>query len=216
MSVKQKNIFLNSEGDAWYERNKKDFLKHYGAEEDPIVAEIRSCIRSDTEIHDLLEIGCGDGYRLEWLNKNLGLKCFGIDPSSKAISKALKRGVNAQQATADSLPFSDDSFDIVVFGFCLYLCDREDLFKIACESDRVLKSGGWLIIHDFYSEKENITTYKHYLGMYSFKMDYSKLFEWHPFYNVYSKKINAHLSMKYTNDEKEWVSTFVLRKYKNK
>ena len=44
--------------------------------------------------------------------------------------------------TADKLPFEDQSVDILVYGFCLYLCDREDMFNIAAEANRVIKSSG--------------------------------------------------------------------------
>ena len=88
------------------------------------------------------------------------------------------------QGTADRLPYRDGLFDVVVFGFCLYLCDREDLFRIASEADRVLNDQGWLIIHDFYSPVPTRRDYHHKTGIYSYKMDYKTLFEWHPSIHV--------------------------------
>ena len=70
------------------------------------------------------------------------MECYGIEPSFKAVETACTSGVNAVQGTADRLPYRDGLFDVVVFGFCLYLCDREDLFRIASEADRVLNDQG--------------------------------------------------------------------------
>jgi ubiquinone/menaquinone biosynthesis C-methylase UbiE len=64
--------------------------------------------------------------------------CTGLDSSNAPITEAVNKGVDAKQGTADELPFPNNSFDIVVFDFCLYLCDRLDLFKITAEADRVL------------------------------------------------------------------------------
>ena len=38
-NMSQKQIFLNSEGDAWFERN-KDALTKIGAEVDPLILEL--------------------------------------------------------------------------------------------------------------------------------------------------------------------------------
>ncbi|OSO90613.1 hypothetical protein B7O87_09335 [Cylindrospermopsis raciborskii CENA303] len=79
----------------------------------------------------LLEVGCGEGKRLEWIQKSLDIECHGIDPSDKAVTIAQEIGVRAVRGTADHLPYPDETFDFLVFGFCLYLCDRDDLFRIA-------------------------------------------------------------------------------------
>jgi ubiquinone/menaquinone biosynthesis C-methylase UbiE len=160
----------------------------------------------------LLEIGCGEGSRLVYLAKELGLDCFGIDPSAKAVDTANNRGVTALQGTADCLPFNDGQFDIVVFGFCLYLCDREDLFSIAREANRVLKPKGYVIVHDFYSPNSLKRDYHHLPGVFSFKMDYRKLFDWHPSYTCISHKVTAHGTNKFIDDPNEWVTTSTLRK----
>ena len=101
----------------------------------------------------MLEVGYGEAKRLEWLQENRTIECFGVEPSTKAVDLAIKRGVKATKGTADDLPFEKQKFNFVVFGFCLYLCDREDLFRIALESDRVLQKTGWLIIYDFFAVK---------------------------------------------------------------
>lgn len=96
----------------------------------------------------ILEIGASNGERLEMLpNKYKNTKCTGIEPSEKAIEDCNKKfhDIRMIQGVAVNLPFNDNAFDFVVIGFCLYLCDREDLFRIASEIDRVLSDHGHLI-----------------------------------------------------------------------
>src|SRR5207253_396680 len=103
---------------------------------------------------------------------------------------------------AEQLPFDDKKFDIVIFGFCLYLCDREDLFRIASEADRVLKNPGWLLILDFYSPAPLKRDYHHRSGLFSYKMDYRTLFLWNSSYTNFSHKVCHHSENTYTDDQK--------------
>lgn len=160
----------------------------------------------------VLEVGCGEGTRLAWLKNNLNAHCYGIEPSAQAVAAACAKGINVQQGTADILPFDSQSFDIVIFGFCLYLCDREDLFRIASEADRVLRTLGWLMIMDFYSPVPQARTYHHRPGVQSYKMDYCSLFTWHPDYACMTHKVRHHGEANYTDTPDEWVAISVLRK----
>jgi len=182
----QKNIFLENEGDNWFERNKNISKK----EDDEIVKIIDYL---ELKYNSLLEIGCSTGYRLNLLksdNKDL----YGIDPSAKAIEYGLKnyKNLKLSQGTADSLNFESDKFEIVVFGFCLYLADRDDLFKIAFEADRVLKNNGHIIILDFEPPIEHKNEYHHKNGVFSYKMDYSKMFSWNSRYTLKYKHVFNH------------------------
>lgn len=111
----------------------------------------------------VLEIGCGNGWRLHVLAREYHAKCFGIDPSERAVKDGMSLfpDLLLSQATADAVPHADQFFDLVIFGFCLYLCDRKDLFKIACEVDRVLKDFGKLMILDFYPPFPYRNAYAH-------------------------------------------------------
>ena len=160
----------------------------------------------------VLEVGCGEAKRLAWINENMNLMCRGIDPSKKAVLGANKRGVDVLQGTADELPYADQSIDFVVFGFCLYLCDRSDLFRIAHEANRVLKPDAWVIIHDFIANTPTMREYHHLTGLYSYKMDYRKMFDWHPDYTCFSHEINPHEEPGFTDDSDEWVATSIMRK----
>ncbi len=160
----------------------------------------------------LLEIGAGSGHRLRYLQENIGLRCVGLDPSASAVAHAKDLGVESVQGTADSLPYPSAAFDIVIFGFCLYLCDRSDLFKIATEADRVLRAPGWLVILDFFSHFPIEAPYRHFPGLSSHKMDYRTLFAWHPAYTCFEHSVFHHEHGTLTDASNEWVALSVLRK----
>lgn len=208
---KAKQTFLEKEGDAWFMRNRNGNREKSFPDDDRILKKIID-LHIPTSSVNVLEIGCGGGDRLGWLKNKLGCSCWGIEPSAQAVAYAQSAGINAVQGTADQLPYDDSTFDIVIFGFCLYLCDRDDLFKIASEADRVLQSPGWLIIKDFYAENPMRRPYHHSEGIYSHKMDYRTLFLWHPSYTCYDHTIRDHVSGGYTDFSQEWVALSVLRK----
>lgn len=211
--MKQKEIFLQSEGDAWFTRNQQGVATRELPDDDALLREIIDFLPVNTKGPKVLEVGCGDGTRLAWLKDNLHADCYGIEPSVQAVATACAKGINVQQGTADVLPFDNQSFDIVIFGFCLYLCDREDLFRIANEANRVLRMPGWLMMMDFYSPIPQARAYHHRPGVQSYKMDYRTLFTWHPDYECMTHKVRHHSEMGYTDAPDEWVAVSVLRKY---
>lgn len=198
----QKEIFLSSEGDAWYERNKQVINEK---KIDPMVGCISELNLSPKKI---LEIGCSNGYRLNKLNEKYGAECFGIDPSQEAIDegKLAFDKINLSQGTADSLNFENNKFDLVIIGFCLYLCDRNDLFKIAYEVDRVLADKGQIVILDFGPPFPYKNNYKYVEGVFSFKMNYASLFDWNPnYFTVYSKVLAHEASVSVDNPDERIV-----------
>ncbi|MDF1815521.1 MAG: class I SAM-dependent methyltransferase [Verrucomicrobiales bacterium] len=205
----QKDVFLESEGDAWFARN--NIGDSFSPDTDSILGELLELSKVDSET-SILEIGCGGGERLVAIHERTGSLVSGIDPSGQAVEKAKGNGVDAHQGTAESLPFDDSRFDIVIFGFCLYLCDPEDLFQIASEANRVLKKSGWLLIKDFYNPSPHRREYHHKEGIQSHKMDFTSLFTWHPSFTCFSHKVEHHSVTGYTDDPGEWVATSVLRK----
>ena len=76
--MRQKQIFLQGEGDKWFERNLiSQNLNSYI--EDPVLQVIKEL---NLDYSSVLEVGSSNGYRLNYLKKN-GAKLYGIDPSKK-------------------------------------------------------------------------------------------------------------------------------------
>jgi ubiquinone/menaquinone biosynthesis C-methylase UbiE len=204
----QKDIFLQSEGDAWFERNEHSLACDVLAE--PV---LKPLMALGVKPKRLLEIGCSSGSRLAVIAKVLGSECHGLDPSAKAIEHGQNQYPNLllRQGTADELPFEPGHFDVIIFGFCLYLCDPSDYFKIAWQADRVLADKGFLIIKDFFSAQPYRNAYSHIEALYSHKTEFSKMFSWHPAYTLLSRCYLEH-SEPITFDENERITVDLMRK----
>lgn len=209
--MKQKTAFLESEGDAYWKRNAAAAASRQLPEDDSALMALLEIPRLSAD-STVLEIGCGEASRLSWLRENRGMACCGVEPSAWAVSAARERNIDVRQGTADRLPFDDGKFDVVIFGWCLYLCDREDLFRIAYEADRVLKDPGWLLILEYFNPAATKREYHHRPGVFSYKMDYRKLFTWHPGYTEFYQKTVHFVDGDYTDDRDAWAATAVLRK----
>ena len=210
----QRDAFLSGEGDAWFFRNRRT-QSFSVPSDDRLLPTLLELPLDDGPSTRVGEVGCGQGLRLQALAERKGWQVCGIDPSREAISAAAQLGVNSQVGTADQLPWADQSLDLLIFGFCLYLCDRDDLFKICAEAHRVLKPQAWLSILDFWSPYPHSNTYHHKQGIKSYKTDSSLMFAWHPDYVVVDHKIRHHSTHGYTDDANEWVAATVMRKIVN-
>lgn len=86
-----------------------------------------------------LEIGCGTGIFAE----KLGVE-YGIDPAPFALEIAKKRGVVVTEGYAENLPYSNHSFDLVLF--ITSICFIKDIEKAFQEANRILRDKGSIII----------------------------------------------------------------------
>lgn len=207
-NVSQKSIFLEQEGDSFFTRNYTQLLNH------PIPLSLQFYERYLKAEYRILEIGCSAGNNLQHFNQKFGSECYGIDPSAKAIAEGKLHypKLHLSIGTADILEFSDGFFDFVLFGFCLYLTDRQLLTKIVAEADRVLKDKGYLGITDFDAKIPKKRPYKHYANVMSYKMDYPSLFLAFPHYSLADKFCFSHSGNAFVADIKERVSSTVLYK----
>lgn len=207
---KQKEEFKISEADQWFERNKLAYQK--SKDKESAIA----LVLKDIEIKptNVLEIGCSSGIKLESIRRTFGASCYGIDPSSKAIEEGKKEysDIFLQVGAADVLPFEDEKFDVIIFGFCLYLCDRSDLFKIAYEANRCLSDKGYIVIEDFCPPFPYKNNYTHKENIFSYKMDYAQLFLWNPAYNLIYKNISSHSGYSKRDMPDEKVAITILNK----
>jgi len=86
-----------------------------------------------------IEIGVGTGV----FSTRLGV-FLGVDPASRMIKIAKRKGVNVVQALGELLPIKNESLDYVLFAFTI--CFLKDTQASLRETWRVLKYGGNLII----------------------------------------------------------------------
>ncbi|HKY23752.1 MAG TPA: class I SAM-dependent methyltransferase [Gaiella sp.] len=91
----------------------------------------------------ILEVGCGWGELAERMAVELGCAVVAIDQSERMVELATERGVDAQVADVQALPFEDAEFDVVVAAWMLY--HVADLDRALAECERALRPGGTLI-----------------------------------------------------------------------
>ncbi len=102
-------------------------------------AELRAIRSQMPEAARSVEIGVGTGK----FCLDLGVE-MGIDPSPEMLAIAKSRGVEAILGKAESLPFADKKFDLVVM--ITVLCFLPDPCKALREIYRIIASGGYFIL----------------------------------------------------------------------
>jgi ubiquinone/menaquinone biosynthesis C-methylase UbiE len=90
-----------------------------------------------------LDLGCGTGnYTLEL--KKRGFDVIGLDASEGMLRIARSKGLNCIRGDAYSLPFPDESFDLVLSVTMFEFIHEPE--KVLTEIHRVLRSGGEVVI----------------------------------------------------------------------
>jgi len=87
----------------------------------------------------VLDLGCGDGQLTQKIAAT-GAIVAGADASPQMVEAARGRGIDAQVAQAEALPFADASFDAVFSNAALHWVRGQD--AMMAEVHRVLKPGG--------------------------------------------------------------------------
>jgi arsenite methyltransferase len=126
----------------------------------------------------VLDLGCGNGWALEWLARRIGPEgmALGIDLAPTMIAHARAResaGPKEQpsrtpleflRASFEALPLAESSRDLIFSMEALYYA--EDLDAVLKECRRVLAPGGRLGIGmDFYRENEDCHSWPEELGL---------------------------------------------------
>ncbi len=95
-----------------------------------------------------LDFGCGTGLFQSQL-EIVFPQVFGLDPSFGSLSKVARnfRG-HVVQASGQNIPFSDETFDIVVVCCVLHHVPLEIRSIVVSECRRVLKRGGRIIVFE--------------------------------------------------------------------
>ncbi|APT10454.1 MULTISPECIES: class I SAM-dependent methyltransferase [Mycobacterium] len=101
----------------------------------------------------VLDVGCGTGYFTRRIARAVhpGGSVVGIDPSQSMVDYAARRApANAafQVASAEDLPFSDQSFDVVVSSLAFHHFPVDRRADAVRQMFRVLRPGGRLCIAD--------------------------------------------------------------------
>ena len=91
----------------------------------------------------LLDVGCGPGDVTQRFVDELGAHVCAVDISGRMVDLAKVRGLDAQVADAEHLPFAADDFDCVFAAWVLY--HVPGLEQAIAECARVLRPAGRLV-----------------------------------------------------------------------
>ena len=98
----------------------------------------------------VLEVGCGLGSFAQRAEEELGASLLVVDVSPRMVELAQGRGLEAQVADVQALPFRDEQFDAVVANWVLHHVPDRD--RGIAEFARVLRPGGTLVAATFSSK----------------------------------------------------------------
>lgn len=166
--------FDSSDADSWFLRN-STFLKT--AEASSSILAINQFLNFDSRpINSILEVGCGNGYKLSYLCEKYNSAGTGIDLSPLAIAEAKKgRNKNIKYLIGDIQSPELDSikFDLIYLGFFLYLIPPWERIAIYQRVSELLSASGKLVIEDFDVIKGQIviTPYHHRKEIMTYKSD---------------------------------------------
>ena len=96
----------------------------------------------------ILDLGCGTGYRLNYLASRGFKNLYGVEPDLGLIGRTtFYNTTEIRNGTAENISFEDSSFDVVIVDGVLHHLKGLEPYKTACdEIYRVLKPGGLVII----------------------------------------------------------------------
>jgi len=105
--------------------------------------EVTAAALAELRPRRILDVGCGSGELAQFVADAAGATVVAVDRSARMVELARERGLEAQVADVQALPFSDGEFDAVLAAWMLYhVADLElGLTQIA----RVLRPGGRLV-----------------------------------------------------------------------
>lgn len=122
----------------------------------PLISDVvRISARQENPVESVLELGCGTGNNVWFLNES-GLRVCGIDIAPTAIAIAEERsralGFEPDLRVGDivELPWNDQQFDLVIDRGTLSQVTLADMARTLAEVERVLKPGGVFLSYNLF------------------------------------------------------------------
>ena len=137
-----------------YSKGSQEIALHDKDKKNKYSAQLYDYVATNVDIKgkDILEVGCGRGGGLSYINRYLSPKTVtGLDLNSKAIKFCQKNYASEnntfRQGNAQQLDFESNSFDVVINVESSHRYNQMN--KFLDEVYRVLRPGGYLLLADF-------------------------------------------------------------------
>jgi SAM-dependent methyltransferase len=209
----QDSVFIRSEGDRWFDRNRAALEVFQAGSDLPLKL---------LELYDLrperaLEIGAANGFRLAAIEKRSGGQVVAVEPSAQAIADGLTKFpcVHFVRGSANHIPLKR-RFELIIVNFVFHWIDRANLLCVVSEIDRLLEDGGFLIIGDFQPVNRLRVPYHHLENgaVRTYKQSYAEVFLASGMYHSVSFLTGHHAAKKLDPraNEHERIAAWLLRK----
>jgi ubiquinone/menaquinone biosynthesis C-methylase UbiE len=145
--------------DERYDYTQQANLFIYQSRERAFINVLRDAGRLPFQGERILDVGCGDGSVLRDLLR-YGARpadLTGIDllPERVERARAQTPGARIETGDAQSLPFADGSFDLVLGFTLLSSVGKTARPRVAEEMRRVTRAGGLIVLYDFWTNPLN-------------------------------------------------------------
>jgi SAM-dependent methyltransferase len=192
--MQQDEVFLDQEGDNWFERN--SIAIDNKIKEFDFPTYLIDLLEHKDKINTIAELGCSNGWRLQKLHKKFpSVQLSGIDASAAAIADGKNKypHIELKQGLLADIPLQQQ-YDVVIVFFVFHWVDRSSLAKSIAEVDRLVKDGGLLIIGDFSPDFPQRRRYHHLSeqNIFTYKQDYTRTFESLGIYKEITKFTSSH------------------------
>lgn len=155
--MNQDNVYLDTEADNFFYRNKYNFANL--PEKKQVLIDQFANYVDNTKIDNILEIGCHIGDLLDYSVKKFSAKKgYGIEPSVKAVQEGNKRfgktcklvkGIASNDHVLKKIPVCD----LVIINDVFCWISRDSILRSIANIDEHLGDNGYLIIRDFLPDR---------------------------------------------------------------
>jgi ubiquinone/menaquinone biosynthesis C-methylase UbiE len=171
---------------------------------------------NDSNIPNIIEIGCGNGKNLEYIKSIKNSNLIGIDNCQNFVDLCLKKNLNVLNNSAYNINFKDNTFDYMLcIAMFHHLLTPESQINVLNEILRIMKKGSLGIITCWAVEQSNNNiTFTEGINIVPWKgkkiinkIRYYYVYNQKMFYE-YFEKIKEIQIIKIYNDVGNWVIIF--------
>ena len=215
MFKSQEDLFIESQADAYFDRNYSKEIKEVSKENDIVkLFELLELPRSG----NFIDLGGAVGSVAAGITKNYPkLKGTVLEPSKKATEAGSKvfPWINFKCGSiAKKKDVPNENFDLAIISMVFSWIDRSLLSQTIANIDGLIKLDGYLIIRDFYTPFPRANRYHHENGIFTYKQDYTLPFK---SLNIYTEIYKNSCPVSHSNYDQNdpydiWTLTSVLKK----